>query len=123
MRLYAVHLKPGAEPVLMSEGFAWGTFFFGPIWLVVHRAWIPAALSLAAYVLIVLLAPPGLAVILTCGVAILLGLHGHDMQAWALEQRGYTLVHMVVGSRRDDAWMRLMAHRPDLASRLTADLP
>lgn len=117
-----MHVKPGAEPVLIAEGFAWGTFFLGPIWLAAHRAWIPAALSLAAYMLVALLPPPGLAVILIAGVAILLGLHGHDMQAWALERRGYTLVHMVVGRRREDAWMRLMGHRPDLASRLTADL-
>jgi Protein of unknown function (DUF2628) len=123
VRLYAVHLKAGAEPVLMSEGFAWGTFFLGPLWLAAHRAWIAAALSLAAYVLIVSLASPALAVLLCAGVALLLGLNGHDMQGWALERQGYTLVNMVAGRRRDDAWMRLMGQRPDLASRLTSDLP
>jgi hypothetical protein len=123
VKLYAVHLKGGAEPILMSEGFAWGTFFLGPLWLAAHRAWIAAALSLAAYVLIIALAPTLLAAILCASLALLLGLNGHELQGWALEQRGFLVVHMVAGHSRDDAWMRLMAHRPDLASRLTADLP
>ncbi len=123
MKLYAVHIKPGAEPVLMSEGFAWATFFLGPIWLALHRTWIAAALSLAAYVLIGVLAPPLLACILIAGVALLLGLNGHDLQSFALEHRGYSVVHVVSGRNRDDAWVRLMANRPDLASRLVADVP
>lgn len=123
MKLYAVHIKPGAEPVLMSEGFAWATFFLGPIWLALHRTWIAAALSLAAYVLVAVLVPPLLASVLIAGLALLLGLNGHDLQSFALEHRGYSVVHVVGGHNRDDAWVRLMAHRPDLASRLAADLP
>lgn len=122
MKVYAVHVKPGAEPVLMSEGFAWGTCLLGPVWLAVHRAWIAAGLSLASSVLIWALAPPVLAVVLALGLAVLLGLHGHDLQGWALEHRGYTVAHVVAGRRREEAWMRLIAHRPDLAARLTADV-
>ncbi len=115
-------VKPGSEPVLMSEGFAWGTFLLGPLWLAAHRAWTAAALSLAAYVIIFVVAPPALAAILALVVAVFLGLQGHDFQAWALEHRGFTLAHVVSGRSRDEAWMRLMANRPDLAARLASDL-
>jgi len=120
LKLYAVLVKPGSEPVLMSEGFAWGTFFFGPLWLAAHRAWVAAALSLAAYVLIGVLAPPAVAAILIAAVAVFLGLHGHDFQAWALEHRGYALAHVVGGKDKDEAWLRLMAHRPDLVAQLAS---
>ena len=123
MKLYAVLVKSGSKPVLTSEGFAWGSFFLGPLWLATHRAWIAAALSLAAYVLIVVLAPPGLAAILIVAIAVFLGLHGSDLQAWALEHRGYALVHIVGGRSLDEAWMRLMTHRPDLVARLASDVP
>ncbi len=123
MRLYSVLVKPGAEPVLMSEGFAWGTFLLGPLWLALHRTWIAAALSLAAYVLIATLAPPALAAVLIGATAVFLGLHGHDFQVWALEHRGYALVHVVGGKGRDEAWMRLMAHRPDLAAGFSPGVP
>ena len=121
MKLYAVFVKPGAETAMMSEGFAWGTFFFGPLWLAINQAWIAAATSLAAYVMIVTLAPPALTGILAVGLALLLGLHGHDLQNWALERRGYTLIHMVAARGREEAWMRLMAHRPDLAANVAAE--
>lgn len=123
MKLFAVHVKPGAEPLVTPEGFSWGAFAFGPLWLALHRAWIAAALSLAASVLIVVLAPPELAAILGFGLAWLLGLHGHDLQGWALERRGYTLIHMVAARGREEAWLRLIGHRPDLAARFAADLP
>ena len=48
-------LRPGAAPVLVREGFAWGALLFGPLWLAAHRAWIPAALALAAGILILAL--------------------------------------------------------------------
>ena len=106
----------------MSEGFAWGTFFLGPLWLAMHRTWIAAALSLAAYVLIGVLAPPVWAFIVMVAVSVFLGLQGHEFQVWALEHRGYALVHLVAAEGRDEAWMRLLAYRPDLAARLTSDL-
>jgi len=118
LKLFLVLVKPKAEPVLISDSFAWGSFFVGPIWLAARRAWIAAGLSLATYVLIAVLAPPLLAAILSLSVAVFLGLHGHDLQVWALEHRGYTVVHLVAGNGWDEAWMRLMTHRPDLAARL-----
>ena len=117
MRIYTALLKNDAEPVLMREGFAWGALFFGPVWLAAHRAWIAAAITLAAYVLIAVFAPTPAAMILTAGLALILGFTGQDLRRWALEWRGYLLVHVLTAINRDDAFMRLMALRPDLAAR------
>ena len=57
MKIYTALLKADAEPVLVREGFSWGALIFGPFWLAAHRAWIAAAISLAAYVLIAVLVP------------------------------------------------------------------
>jgi hypothetical protein len=117
VKIYTALLKQDAEPVLVREGFAWGALFFGPLWLAAHRAWIPAAITLAAYVLVGLLAPRPAAAILIIGLSVLLGLTGQDLRRWALEWRGYLLVHILAAVNRDDAFMRLMALRPDLAAR------
>ena len=81
MRLYAVHVKPDAEPVLMSEGFAWASFFLGPLWLASQRAWIPAAFSLSAYVVVLLWLPAAWGVAAACRIALLLGLKSAEYPA------------------------------------------
>ena len=95
MKIYTALLKADAEPVLVREGFAWGALIFGPFWLAAHRAWIAAAISLAAYVLIAVLVPQPASGILAAGLALILGLTGNDLRRWALEHRGYLLVHVL----------------------------
>ncbi|WP_158258515.1 DUF2628 domain-containing protein [Rhodopila globiformis] len=114
MRLYGAHFKGDAEPVLVTEGFSWGALILGPLWLAAHRAWVAAALSFAAYVFIAALAPEPAATVLTLGLALILGLIGNDLRSWALEHRGYVLVHILAGRNAEEAWMRLLEHRPDL---------
>lgn len=115
MKIYAALLKSDAEPVLVRESFAWGALFLGPLWLAVHRAWIAAAISLAAYVLLVALAPGPANAILGMGLALILGFTGHDLRCLALERRGYLLGHVLAAGDRDDAFARLLDRRPDLA--------
>jgi hypothetical protein len=117
VKIYTALLRQDAEPVLMREGFAWGALFFGPVWLAVHRAWIAAAITLAAYVLIAVFAPTPAAMILTAGLALILGFTGQDLRRWALEWRGYLLAHVLAARDRDDAFMRLLVLRPDLTAR------
>ncbi len=117
MKTYTALLKNDAEPVLVREGFAWGALILGPVWLAVHRAWVAAAISLAACVLIATLAPQPAGEILAAGLALVLGLTGNDLRRWALEQRGYLLVHVLAAGSQDDAFTRLLTHRPDLAAR------
>ena len=122
MRLYSAHLKANAEPVLIREGFSWGALIFGPLWLAIHRAWIAAGLSFAAFVFIEVLAPEPAATILSTGLAVILGLIGNDLRAQALDQRGYSLVHMLAARGPDEAWLRLIANRPDLAIRYRPEI-
>lgn len=118
MKIYTALLRHDAEPVLVKEGFSWGAFLFGPFWLLAHRAWTAAALSFVAYLLIALLTAPALGPILGTGVAVILGLTGSDLRRWALEQRGYMLLHVLAARGWDEAWQRLLTYRPDLMERL-----
>lgn len=121
MKLYTALLKADSEPVLVREGFAWGALILGPLWLAAHRAWIAAALTLAAYVLIAALAPGSVGAILAVGLAVILGFIGHDMRRWALESHGFLLAHVVAARSPDDALFRLLTHRPELAARFRPD--
>jgi len=110
-------VKANAEPVLVREGFSWGALVFGPIWLVAHRAWSAALISLAAFVLIGFVVPAPLCFILAVALAVLLGLIGHELQCWSMEHRGYLVVHVVAARGAEEALLRLLTYRPDLAGR------
>lgn len=117
MRTYTAHLRPGAEPVLVAEGFAWGALLFGGIWLLAHRAWIPGVLALAAAVVIGVVTTAPAKPILEIGLAVLLGLMGRDLRRWSLSLRGYVIAHVVAARNTDAALARLLTLRPDLGPR------
>lgn len=121
MKTYTALLKSDAEPVLVKEGFSWGALLLGPFWLAAYRAWTAAAISLAGYVLIAVLVPRPAAIILWFGLMLILGLTGNDLRRWALQHRGYLLLHVLAAGNRDDAFMRLMTYRPDLGARFRPD--
>jgi hypothetical protein len=114
VRFYTAHIRPGAAPVLVREGFSWGALIFGPLWLAAHRVWIAAALTLAAIVLIIVLTEGGLAAALLVATVVLLGLSGHDLRRWSLDHRGYLLSQVVAARDELDAIARLLERRPDL---------
>jgi len=116
MRIYTAHIRARRPPVLVKEGFSWGAFLFGWIWLVFYRAWIPGLLMLAAAVLIGALTAAGARVLLEIGLALLLGLTGRDLVRWSLARRGYTLAHVLAARDTESALARLLAGRPDLAA-------
>lgn len=111
MKIYTAHLRAGRVPVLVTEGFTWGALLFGPLWLLWHRAWVVALLSLVPLGL-ALLAPPAWRPVLSFGVLLLLGFSGRDLVRWSLARRGYALAHVVAGRGRDDALLRLMDNDP-----------
>jgi hypothetical protein len=114
VKFWTAHLRAGTAPVLVREGFSWGALFFGPIWLAVHRAWIAAALTVAAFVLIVVLTPGAVMVALLTTLIALLGLSGQDVRRWSLDHRGYLLAQVVTGRSELDALRLLLERRPDL---------
>jgi len=111
------HVRSGAAPVLVREGFAWGALLFGPLWLAAHRAWVPAALALAACILILALASGASAAALMLALAVWLGLSGQDMRRWSMRRRGFMLSEIVAARHETDALARLLERRPDLAGR------
>ena len=119
MRFWTVHLRDGAAPVLVREGFSWGALIFGWLWLLLHRAWIPATLLLAAGVAVVALTSDGVQAILLGAIAVLQGLFGNDLRRWSLERRGYRLAHVVAARDDESAFARLIEGRPELAEAMT----
>ncbi len=114
MTSYTAHLKPYCPPVLLREGWSWGAAIFGPLWLLAHRAWIPALLFAAIIVLVQLVAPAGLNLVVGLGLGVLSGLLGQDAVRWSLEQRDYLLAHVLVARDEESALARLLAVRTDL---------
>ncbi len=100
--------------MLVREGFCWGALIFGPFWLAAHRAWIAAALTLAAAVLIVFLTGDGVSAALLVTLIVLLGLSGQDLRRWSLDHRGYLLAQIIVAHTELEALGQLLERRPDL---------
>ncbi len=114
MRFWTAHIRSGAAPVLVREGFSWGALLFGPLWLAAHRAWIAAILTLAVSVVIVVLATDGIAAALLSALAVLLGVSGNDIRRWSLDHRGYLLAQVIAARDELEALARLLDRRPDL---------
>lgn len=114
MKFWSAHVRAGTAPVLVREGFSWGALLFGPIWLAVHRAWIPAAISLAAFVIIGFTTHDVVQAALLTALIVSLGLSGYDLRRWSLDQRGFLLAQVVTGRSELDAMARLLERRPDL---------
>jgi hypothetical protein len=114
VKFWSAHVRAGTAPVLVREGFSWGALIFGPIWLAVHRAWIPAAISLAAFVIVGFMTQDAVQAALLAALIVLLGLSGYDLRRWSLDQRGFLLAQVVTGSSELDALAHLLERRPDL---------
>jgi len=100
--------------VLVPEGFSFGAFFFGPLWLALHRAFIPAVLVLAADVAAALLLPGGAATAAEFVLALFAGVSGRDLVRWSLGLHGFRATHVLAARDWDSALARLLAVRPDL---------
>ena len=125
MKYWTVHLKPASSdtPMLVREGFSFAAFLFGPIWLLAHRAWVPAVLLIAANVLVGALAPEAAEPLLFLGIMLFVGLAGNDMRRFSLERAGYLLMHVVAARDADGALARLLDRRPELTGSLAEDMP
>jgi hypothetical protein len=122
MNLYTVHMPPhaGTDSVphghvrLVKEGFAWGAFFFGPIWLVLDRLWIATLGWLVAAALAVggfvsgLYSAGALAGLLFL-LCLITGLEGYDLLRRKLVRAGADLCGIVTGGDVETAEYRCFA--------------
>lgn len=122
MRVYTSHVRAGSDPILVREGFSWAGFLFGFLYLAVHRAWVPAALNLAALILTQALCGAIGNQAPLFGLAILQGLFARDLWRWGLFRRGYAQGPVVAAADPDQALARLLGARPDLLPRAAGAL-
>lgn len=106
MSLYTVQApvsllgKPEFErAIFLRDGFSWGAFFLGAVWLVWQGLWLMAVFWLAAEALIVWLALTYLSFpsffFIGLFLRILLGLEGNALLRRRLARRHYRLVDVV----------------------------
>lgn len=119
MRFFTAHTRSDHAPVILVEGFRWGAFLFGPLWLLRHRAIIPAALDAAALISILALASGLALAAFILGTALLVGLNANDLRRWSLERRGFLLSDVIAAGSGDEALARLLARRPEQVMRIT----
>jgi len=115
VKVYTAYVRPERPATLVAEGFAWGAFAFGPLWLFWQKAWISGLLLLVAEIA-ASFAPGQTAGILDLALALLAGLFGRDGVRWDLMQRGWHFAAVVAGRDEDSAFVRLLGERPELAS-------
>ena len=120
MKFWTGHLRDDAAPVLVPERFSWGALIFGPLWLAAHSAWVPAALVLAADILLAALTAGPTRAALLLALAVWLGVTGNDLRRWSLRLRGFVLREVVIGRDETEALGLLLDRRPDLALRFLA---
>jgi len=117
MRFWTGHVRDGAAPVLVREGFSWGALIFGPLWLAMRGAWVPAALVLAAIILIAALSAGPAEAALFAALAVWLGVSGNDLRRWSLRLRGFVLQEVVGARGETEALGELLERRPEQAAR------
>ena len=114
MKIYTAHTAPHAAPLLLREGFSWGAFLFGPLWLLGHRCWTAGVLLACAWIAVAFVPDGAVQLLLAAALAWAAGLWGQDCRRWTLERRGYVMPHVVAADDTDTALARLLDRRPDL---------
>jgi len=119
MAIYTVHLAPApsspAEAEVIREGFSWGAFVFGFLWLLYRRLWSWAiAYLIAAFALSTVAEllgfDPAIELALMLAVALIVGFWGNDWRRAALERQGWRFVGVVHESGREAAERRFFDH-------------
>jgi hypothetical protein len=118
MAVYSVFAPPLSQGEADAErfrfvrdGFSWGAFLLGPLWMIWRRLWLVLIGYLVIVVaLIVALAKlpfvgGGLGIVLLL-IALFLGLEGSSLRRWTLRRRGWSDLGIVVGEDREAAERR-----------------
>ena len=128
MRAYTVHVRTPAQRldrdvVLVKEGFCWPAFFFTGLWALATRLWL-VALGLIGLELVwaslamELALPPLTELLISFGLALIIGWVANDLRRWTLFRRGYTEVGVVIAASNDEAMQRFFDQHALLAAGL-----
>ena len=122
MSVYLVHLPPEGKSAVKTalgtqfvrEGFRWGAFAFGPLWLLWNRLWLELFFFIVAAGLLFLgvqfwglsdWAPSAVSFL----IALFLGFEGTSMLEQKLERGNYRCADVVAGTNRDEIERRFFA--------------
>ena len=121
MPTYTIHTDADAPHVLnalermvpVPDKFSMGAFFLGPIWLLRHRLFLASTVWIAFFAAAVfgnffVGLPAAMIPITVYGMALLLGLEGHDLRRRWLEKRRYIIVDIVDANTAKDAELRFL---------------
>ncbi|HVX92166.1 MAG TPA: DUF2628 domain-containing protein [Xanthobacteraceae bacterium] len=123
--------RAGAERfVFVRDGFSWGAFLFGPLWILWRRLW----LVLLGYVILVAALGIGLVALGASGglesavgfiLALLLGLEAASLRGWTLRRRGWREAGVVIADGIELAERRFFDARStaERARRPIANVP
>ena len=104
MQVFTVHSRAAeASPLLLPEGFSWLALLLGPLWLLVHRLWLPALGFLVLSVALGLVSPW-----FSLAVQLLFGFEAQDIRRWALARQGWQTVGLVAAPNAEAATQRLL---------------
>lgn len=122
MARYTVHLpaRPDARDaaleraVFVRDGWSWGAFLFGPLWLLWNRHWITGLIMLGITAALLagvtaLPASEGTKAAALTLVAILWGLEGSSLRRLALGRAGFVEEGLVAGGDLDALEQRFFA--------------
>ena len=95
-----VHLKhPSGREVLVSTGFSWPAFLFGPFWAIAKRLWLLFVLMTLGFIAINVVTSIGqqsqnivllsLSLFLSIGYMVVCGLYANRWHRYFLEREGY----------------------------------
>ena len=135
MPIYTIHTdanEPHALNALermvpVPDKFSMGAFILGPIWLLRHRlffAFVGWVMFFAATIMAILFVelPAVMVPVTIYGIALLLGLEGHDLRRRWLERHGYIVVDVVGADTVRNAELRFLERQNfNMISRRTPD--
>lgn len=120
MSVYTVHAPPVDGPdargakdsfVFVRDGFSFGAFLFGPVWLLYQRLWLVLAgylvLSVAVEAAMTLLRVGwGTRIAVMAVIAVLMGLEAASLRRWTLSRQKWRPLDVVVADDEEAAERR-----------------
>jgi hypothetical protein len=104
----AIH---AAKFAFVRDGFSWGAFIFGLIWMLWHRLWLVSVLfvlfagALTAAVVLARFPTPAIVAVWVL-LKLLLGLEASTLRRWTLQRRHWRDMGTIVGDTREEAERR-----------------
>jgi Protein of unknown function (DUF2628) len=107
----ADRLERAESLVFVKDGFSWAAALFGPVWLLVHRLWLP----LLGYIVVCAALEgvrwgaglnTGWVTLGTIGLALLIGMEAGTLRRWRLDRKGWRMIGSVSGRKADECERR-----------------